>query len=629
MFRLGLTCCATVAFLSLRPHPGSPPASAPDSLYTLRQAKHSLRFFHTRYRNFHNQIDIRSAPFKCENAIASFCFGPANGSLPFGAPRYAMPVMFRNMPGVLDRLLVKRVNAMVTQLMRELDAAQKRLPGDRWIVGQRVFQLMQHGEMERSLEVARSCRSDQWWCAGLVGFVSAVMGHDARADSAFSAALNAMTPGERCLWDDAGDLLHGDDGRRWYAQLSCEEKQRTNEALWWLADPLYLTPGNERRSAHYFRQVFQQVFFDSNDRLPEPLLPPPPGSRSRRTVGWADIQNPAMKVSGLSVFEKTIWIDAAVTSIVRSMGVPSFFMVQVEPGIIPDTLILLQYPQPTYHFIPTLAAAREPLSAVESDWDLHSITASERYHPRFGVFAPLEHQVAWFRRGDSAVVVAAADVSNNVLLHDNPNALVTSALALTTEPGDVRLYRDSLPNTRTTFSVLAPAESSIVSLEAMVAGKGAMRARFASGPPPMPAQRVTMSDILVLRRDSSDVLPASLIAASRAAIAGPGVREGGSLVAFWEVYGVLPGDTLSFTISASQKGATTLTRLGRLIGVGARETATGASWTEHVAAANAVEARSVAVDVSTLGRGKYTLSLETSVKGQQPVRVTREIVIVR
>ena len=47
-------------------------------------------------------------------------------------------------------------------MLRQLDGYQKKSPGDEWILGQRIFQRLQHGDFDSALAVAKDCRAGAW-----------------------------------------------------------------------------------------------------------------------------------------------------------------------------------------------------------------------------------------------------------------------------------------------------------------------------------------------------------------------------------------------------------------------------------------------------------------------------------
>ena len=77
-------------------------------------------------------------------------------------------------------------------------------------------------------------------------------GDFAAADSAFSIALDEMPAPMRCHWLNLAPLLD-DDVRGTYRKMSCTERETVDARIWWVADPLYMTPGNERRTEHFSR----------------------------------------------------------------------------------------------------------------------------------------------------------------------------------------------------------------------------------------------------------------------------------------------------------------------------------------------------------------------------------------
>jgi hypothetical protein len=64
----------------------------------------------------------------------------------------------------------------------------------------------------------------------------------------------AMTPQQRCAWDDVRDLL--DPGERnAYTSMPCATRVAAITRFWWLSDPLLRVAGNERQVEHNVRRV--------------------------------------------------------------------------------------------------------------------------------------------------------------------------------------------------------------------------------------------------------------------------------------------------------------------------------------------------------------------------------------
>ena len=577
-----------------------------DSVRNLRAAKLAVR----RYWNVADTFWVVHRPpvaagiTLCGHQIGRYCYGRDNGGVVFGG-RSTVPVEFVFADFSVMRVKRQAMARLYADVIRALDAAQARAPGDRWIMGQRVLQRVERAELNDAADVADRCRSDRWWCAALVGYTKQLLGLTVAADSAFDVALATMPESMRCEWEDLESLLEGDKLKGWYTGLDCAGRASVNRTLWWLADPLYLEEGNERRSAHYFRIVHAALSRDGEARLR-------PHIESIPDEEWKLPHGPSFRAA-----------------IIR-LGIPAYLALGAGSAPISGSRapqvpeLILQYRTPTYHFIPSLSAARAPLSATLEDWSPFEEDPAEQLWLRSGAFTQPDHQVAWFRRGDSARILAALDVSNDTLLQGA--ALIGGGVVLATSPGDPpRIIRESIPTSAWTFAANVPADSAIVSLEAIAPTLGAGRARFASGPPPMPAQRVSLSDILLLQ--SADSLPPDLEAAARAAAPSTRVAQGRSVGLYWEVYGLRPGDTSAVTLAVIPQPSR-LDAIARRLGFGDGSDRTLVGWTEVRSGPAGITGRSLALDMSTLGRGEYVIELEVAVLGQSPVRVRRRVEIV-
>jgi hypothetical protein len=441
-------------------------------------------------------------------------------------------------------------------------------------------------------------------------------------------ALSLVHSDDRCTWEGLRELLYDDSDRGWYNSLSCPAQSVLNTITWWLADPLYITDGNERKAAHFYRHIFATLFSESVKAMPpfigSSLIRQPIGLGRLVRVGPSF--NPR-QIASLAT-ERELFDQVAFQSLIRGIGVPAFTML----GIVADSgnppQFLLQYRQPTYHFIPALSAVQNPMSATVDSWNLDDEDASERYHPNYGIFTPLDFQIAYFRRGDSARVIAAADIAGNpMLIRSGGRQLLSSALVLTTGPDDIRIYRDSIPGTNVTFDSRVPAESTIVSLESLAAGVGAGRVRFASGPPPMPRQRVTLSDILLVQHTGT--LPTNLEEAAPRTLPTTNVPLTTGLDLYFELYGLRMNDTVTYSLTVEEGRRSAGTRIGRFLGILGGATGAGVQWTELVSSEAAVTPRSLTLDISQLNRGSHVLKMEIAVPGQDTVRVEREMQIVR
>ncbi len=594
-----------------------------DSVRNLRDAKRALRrYWQLVNHEYQVHVGPRPVALSCEQQLGGYCYGPRNGSVAFGGLS-TIPVEYMMADFSVKTRSRKLTRELFTRMITALDKAQEVAPGDRWIMGQRVLHRVERAEVQDAAAVADRCRSDRWWCAALVGYTKRLLGLDAMADSAFDVALATMPDTLRCQWQDLDWIFYGDRDQDWYNSLGCAQQAEMNRTVWWLADPLWIEEGNERRTAHYFRVVQAKLFEDGEARLAPHVEsvydrePYPPHGPSFRTL-----------VLKLGVPAHMVWGESIVVSGGGGCMLPNGRCprsVRATSGG-SMTLMGLQYMKPYYHFIPALAAIRAPLAAREEHWNPTAEYPTEHMRPGFGHFSVPGHQVAWFRRGDSARVVAGFDVPADTLL--SWSELVGGGLVLATSPSVPPIViRVPVADAPWTFAATTRPDSVLLSLEAVAAGRGAGRVRYASGPPPMPAQRVAMSDVLLL--SSADSLPSELEAATRLAARSTTVTEGSVVGLYWEVYGLETRDSTTVSLSVVENRPTALRRLGQLLGVVAAGDSVRVQWSDTRSGSSGVAARSLALDVGPLRRGSYTMQLTLAVPGQVPVSVKREIEIVR
>ena len=157
--------------------------------------------------------------------------------------------------------------AAITQaredLLGELFLAAMMIPGDPWILGQRVRYLSEAERWEEAERLARGCSlSDPGWCDALLGLSLHGARRYVEAEVAFERALEAMDPGEAGRWRDPSVLLqdHGD-------VLRNPEVPEQADALvaraWLLSDPLLLQDGNDRLTEHYSRYTVARLRADT------------------------------------------------------------------------------------------------------------------------------------------------------------------------------------------------------------------------------------------------------------------------------------------------------------------------------------------------------------------------------
>jgi hypothetical protein len=457
------------------------------------------------------------------------------------------------------------------ELLRDLEKANAAVPGDDWILGQRIRYLTE-GHDTSAVSVARSCKATRWWCDALLGLSLHVGGQFAAADTAFSAALEEMPSQIHCHWINLLPLLD-DDARGSYKKMTCGQREAADARIWWVADPLFMVPGNDRRTEHFSRVVHTILEKDGVNTYGTPW-----GGDLAELIlrfGWAEkwTREPS----------QSMYVEATinVTGHEREPGF-HFFLTQVPP----DSLAQI----------------------VDSLFDVHQFPPREQYAPVYArSFEHLDAQVARFRRGDSTRIVAAFDVANDsIFAHHKFNAALVAMGDEATTPA---LTEVSESPTRNVLSVSSPWKSHIVGVE-LVAQDSAGAARWRSGFAEIPVDsgKISVSDLLFV--DATPSLPANLDEAISRAHGGTVFRRDRQVGLFWELYGKSPADSalpVSLTITPVDEGF--LRRAFRALRIAPKVAPLNIRWQEN-GASGVLSPRSVLLDLSLIPPGKYAVKLE-------------------
>ena len=481
----------------------------------------------------------------------------------------------------------KEIRLARAELLRALAKASATLPGDDWIVGQRIRYLTETHD-SAAIGVARSCRASKWWCEALLGLALHVNGDFAAADSAYSSALEDMPALTRCHWTNLSPLLD-DDIRGTYRKMPCDQRDSVNGRIWWVADPLFMTPGNERRTEHFSRMVHTALWKDAANTygtswggdLAELML----------RFGWA---------------EK--WTQQPVTSS-YSQAQPSVTGHEREPG---------------FHFFLTQRPPDSLALIVDSLFDVYQFPPREQYAPPYArSLGRLDAQVARFRRGDSTRVVAAFDVSADTVFGTRKFAAALVAMGdelATPAKADV-----AESPAKSVLTVMTPWKSQLIGVE-LLAHDSAGAARWRSGfaEIPLDSNRISVSDLLFV--DGGTSLPADLSDAIGRAHGGTKFRRDTKIGLFWELYGLTPADStlpISLTITPIDQGL--LRRTFRALRIAPKLTPLNIRWQEN-GASGVLSPRSVMLDLSLVPAGKYAVKLEV---GDSPTATASRIIEVK
>jgi hypothetical protein len=466
-------------------------------------------------------------------------------------------------------------------LLESLADAAQLLPGDRWIAGQRVRYLVEHGRPAAAVTAARECGAERWWCIALEAFALHASEDDAAADTLFANALALMPADERCRWNDLSLVLGEDAGS--YAKLPCEAREARNARIWWLGQPLYLRPGNDLRVEHYARRVMARML----ERAATP-----------QAVSWGPDREELILRYGWPVY----WTQGYrrhVDDIPSAVG---------------------HQRSPSWWFF----ASRD----VPPRWDVDRERPSARYAPTWAAaFSTIrEAQIARFRRGDSVVTVAGFDLSGDTTL---AGATPQVALAVGTDATTPIVIGGSIAATHGAVAVASADPPALVSLEALrEEARWAARLRGAVADPTA-WMTSPLSDILLVRAEAATSgVPGPLTTVALPSPVLPGRQPVG---VYWEWYQrPAPGTIVTIEAKVARIGGKGLPDpLGHSECAPADKAALAVQWRETVGNSAAGVGRVVALDLARLERGRYIVAVATTVEGDPgPVHCTsREIAL--
>lgn len=475
------------------------------------------------------------------------------------------------------------------ELLDRLDEAAGAAPTDGWVAGQRVRYLLEAGRSEDAVDAALECRTPGWWCPALQGFAAHAAGDARAAEAAFESMLTAMPADERAAWTDPSIVLDA-CSRRERRRAGDTGRARFDARFWRLADPFASRAGNELRSEHLSRHVWDRL----QDR-----------ARSTEGIRWGD----------------------DLREIVLRFGWPTGWeRVRGRPGLPGPTPMVSHYPSPGRNLLPPC----ESLGlGGAGEWD------RDQPRPRASFALPLgdstirwvdeiDHQLAFFRRGDSAVVVAAyrLPADSFPLGTRTAAALAIIAGAAIDPPLVTRLPSDRLTGRA---AAAAPTGDILVSLEVVAEATGrAARVRHTEEMAAAGPDLFTLSDILLLH---GSALPESLESAAAVARTSNLVEPGEQLAVFWEVYGVPleREEELVFSLSLIESSPGWLTRLARRIGLVGSDPPVQVRWRERRDATGALP-RALTIEIpADLRAGDYTVELKADLPGRDGLVARRAI----
>ena len=221
------------------------PTTVADSLNLLGEAR-DVQARYERYREQRTPPDLASLTNRCDDVVGRYCFR---------FPDHLDVDEWRAPEQPVELELAR------TRLLKDLGDIAGKIPGDLWILGQRVYYLTGMGAWTNAANVARRCGGrSHWWCTALAAYVHHERGLWTEADDAFAQALEQMPPDTSARWTAPEYLL---ENSAWESYERAADKDVLEERLWMLSDPLYLVEGNDRKTEQYARQVLIRIRADA------------------------------------------------------------------------------------------------------------------------------------------------------------------------------------------------------------------------------------------------------------------------------------------------------------------------------------------------------------------------------
>ena len=593
----------------------------PDSLDLLEKAREAQARFE-RYREQRIPPELGGFGGGCDDIIGRFCLRFGNGEDEDEWEVPEEPVEFG----------MARV-----RVLDELAEIGEDIPGDSWVLGQRVFYMGEVGNWQQAEALIRRCSGEQWWCTALFGYVRHAQGDWIFAAEIFERALEQMSEEEAALFRTPTYLL--DPGAMEVYEAS-DDKAAAEDRLWLLSDPLYMVEGNDRKTEQYARQVLVRIRGEAENAY---------------GVAWGDdIEQLTLRYGAEKAWER-----------VRSLA---------GQGIQDTRRIVGRHHPKSQEFLPPKEGLEDPAEVAAGDWTLGKIRPWTGYAPPYAPdLDPLETQVARFRRGDSLLVVGAFEPQEEDKPEVDSRRTTRNPRGVNMRPprnetrGDRqarlnpfgRPAEEPQPFMPEQPAVEGPVQSGlylidtdsgernevlgegpegafqlqvdngryIVGVEAFSAdAKQAWRDRHGLWQDDIPPGLAAVSDLLILKGGGE--LPESLGEALPTAMAGIRIRAGAAFKVAWELYGLRIGESASVRIGVDQGGEGLLRRLGAFLRVLEPDAPVVMTYEDAGPDVLGTVFRAVQLNLPDLEPGEYTLTVEIELAGREPMAVARPIIIV-
>lgn len=552
---------------------------------------------------------------------------PAHASCPMWYPRDEPAVADERRS--IDAGLSPTVRLWARQLRYSLrsllDSAAQQLPGDMSITRHRVRFALDDDDLAGAARAAAACRGDFAHCGLLHGLVLYRVGAIAAADSAFLVAVGMMRDDERCRWNDVGALLEA-GAREAYEAMPCAARADTEARVWWLSDPLYVEPGNERRAEHFARKVLLLLLAHPAEDERQHLQARYGGDNVAETLvryGWPS----HMYWAGLQV----------------DLGHDNWLTVhRVETA---PPYVVREYTRDRLHTVPRSPTFSAPFQAGPESWQLNAPQGDDDWWPdeHFArdrsriVQLPLGQTVMLPRRG-STRFVWAGDIDSDRLGRADGDSVdahlfesravsdVVNVQAFRARAGSTLIIDAGLQGGPALIGIEVPGDSS----------SAAARTRFGDSiPDPLStlagAKGVSQPLLLDPPADAVVALDADgAVSRMYGTTTFTGLRRVG---VYWEAYGFPATDSVENVVRISREDRPgVLSRIAAVFRLGGETVGSmGLRWSEargnsraiHRMEGNVpVQMRSIVLDISSLPPGTYRIGI--SLNGTRGSAVSRD-----
>lgn len=527
------------------------------------------------------------------------------------------------------------------ELLDTLASLAQTIPGDHWIFGQRIRYSVEaelrtragapgarlganaDGGFDRPELLARSCGLPETWrCDAYLGFVLHRRGRTVEAERVFARALADMPVELRRSWTDWEPVL-GREMADWLAAQP--DSARALDRVWFLADPLFLAPGNDRRTGHFSR--WTHAMASERARNPHGML-------------WGDDMAEVLVRYGWPVGWEKHWPRAGQRSgSVTGRDAPA------ATRTFPDPKVLGHLETPD-----------RPVDADEPvRWTSPEGHARTTYLPPYlDSLGKLDGQIGRFWRGREVVLVAAARVPQLFGAQpggEGPAAQPTRPSQPAPEAATVQAglflapaasaLADAAPPAGLTLDVRASAAAGtavrlrgrtpavdwgVASLEAWwPEGRRAYRARTGLGLRPLAPDLFALSDLVLLEPETAPADLDHLLPALRAS-----TEVGGSetLGLALELYGLgYRAESVEFRAWVEDRDPGIFRRLARRLGLAEPPEIVALQWSEAGPDRPRPLFRAFRLRLPELDPGRYEVVVQATAPGRASVQRRREFVV--